>query len=355
MNKKRTANDVQAWRAQPAAAMSLPHTQQLPQQQQQHQQAPPQNAYTNQWNPHYSAAQYAAQPADMGRREQQQQVPDFRHYGTQPQAVQQAQHPHHQQHYAPPPVQQQQQQQPLAHAPQPQQAPPPQQVTPTPAPAPAPVPTPRSRKRAAPGAGTHAAAHPPQHAPQHAPQHTPAPHPPQQQQQPPQPVQQTPIVPPQVPQLVTVQQQQQQPPAPAPAPPQPAAAPAQPAPADDANSTPMPPPAKKSRTNTPWTPHEEQRLKQMRDAGNSWAEIAKTFPTRTEGSVKKHWYKDMHYAEFAEDEKQALLNAIKEYENNKWKVIGQKVGKPAKACEQFAKEQFPGKEPCHCERMLLPD
>jgi hypothetical protein len=27
---------------------------------------------------------------------------------------------------------------------------------------------------------------------------------------------------------------------------------------------------------------------------------------------------------------QALLNAIKEYENNKWKTIGQKVGKPAK-------------------------
>lgn len=24
------------------------------------------------------------------------------------------------------------------------------------------------------------------------------------------------------------------------------------------------------------------------------------------------------------------MNAIKEYENNKWKVIGQKVGKPAK-------------------------
>jgi hypothetical protein len=61
-----------------------------------------------------------------------------------------------------------------------------------------------------------------------------------------------------------------------------------------------------------------------------------------------------------------LLQAIKEYETNKWKVIGQKVGKPAKvraitcriaayvrfgkedlgasadfdqACEQFAKEQ----------------
>ena len=30
------------------------------------------------------------------------------------------------------------------------------------------------------------------------------------------------------------------------------------------------------------------------------------------------------------------MNAIKEYENNKWKVIGQKVGKPAKVRLQFA-------------------
>ncbi len=35
------------------------------------------------------------------------------------------------------------------------------------------------------------------------------------------------------------------------------------------------PATKKSRTNTPWSPAEEQRLKSMRDAGNSWSEIAK--------------------------------------------------------------------------------
>ncbi|KAL6714136.1 hypothetical protein ACLMJK_008630 [Lecanora helva] len=90
----------------------------------------------------------------------------------------------------------------------------------------------------------------------------------------------------------------------------------------------VPAPApKKSRTNTPWSPAEEQRLKVMRDAGNTWGEIAK----------------DMHYADFAEDDSTALLAAIKEYEANKWKVIGQKVGKPAKACEQYAKEHFGGR------------
>ena len=39
-------------------------------------------------------------------------------------------------------------------------------------------------------------------------------------------------------------------------------------------SAPAPAP-KKSRTNTPWSPAEEQRLKTMRDAGNTWGEIAK--------------------------------------------------------------------------------
>jgi len=34
---------------------------------------------------------------------------------------------------------------------------------------------------------------------------------------------------------------------------------------------------KRSRTNTPWTAAEEQRLKQMRDTGNTWSEIAKVW------------------------------------------------------------------------------
>lgn len=102
--------------------------------------------------------------------------------------------------------------------------------------------------------------------------------------------------------------------------------------------------------------------------------MLQTFPTRTEGSVKKHWYKvrnlplgekqewkviiqglirsigyalcrirrrrgkagpgtDIpHVANPRRGPVQsvALREAIKEYDANKWKVIGQKVGKPAK-------------------------
>ncbi|TDZ36138.1 Transcription factor MYB3R-3 [Colletotrichum spinosum] len=262
----------------------------------------PEYIYSNSTPQHNDMHSQHPYQQDMSRRDQH---PQFQ-YGAPPQQSP-APHQQQQQQQHPTPVQppmnipQSHSQQPTAqpqHQPPPQ-APPQQQAPPT---------TNRSRKRAAP------------------PQPAPAP-PPVVSSAPPVPAaptapSTTPIPPPVAPPVAV------------PAPQAPAA--------DDANAAPQPPPAKKSRTNTPWTPAEELRLKQMRDAGNSWAEIAKTFPTRTEGSVKKHWYKDMHYAEFAEDESQALLNAIKEYENNKWKSIGQKVGKPAKACEQYAKEHFPG-------------
>ncbi|KAF2999954.1 hypothetical protein E8E14_003343 [Neopestalotiopsis sp. 37M] len=70
------------------------------------------------------------------------------------------------------------------------------------------------------------------------------------------------------------------------------------------NATPAssPPAAKKSRQNSPWTDAEELRLKQMRDASNSWAEIAKTFPSRTEESIKTHWYNNMLHTDSAGDE-----------------------------------------------------
>jgi len=50
------------------------------------------------------------------------------------------------------------------------------------------------------------------------------------------------------------------------------------APLTQSTSAPSPmsqPIVKKSRVNTPWTPAEEQRLKVMRDNGDSWALIAK--------------------------------------------------------------------------------
>lgn len=65
----------------------------------------------------------------------------------------------------------------------------------------------------------------------------------------------------------------------------------------------------------------------------------------------------MHYADFAEDEVgrpvvgsssmawdadfsnqgAALLSAIKEYEASKWKIIGQKVGKPPKVSDSYSR------------------
>ncbi|ROV90106.1 hypothetical protein VMCG_09782 [Cytospora schulzeri] len=314
LNRRNEAADYRSYGA-------APHAQQTPtqqhHQQQQHQstiQPPmPVSQYPAQQQQHAQHAQHAqhVQPQHVHQHSQQHaqhiqqqagSTPNQQHVQPQHVQPQHVQQQHHVPHSQPTAVQPQQVQQ------TPQQS--------TPQPAPTPAPQPRGRKRGGAAAAAAAGAATPT-----APVTLP-----------PQPVQ-TPVQ----------QAASGQTPIPVPTPPAAIATPTQPAPvtADSSQAAAQPPPAKKSRTNTPWTPAEELRLKQMRDAGQSWAEIAKTFPTRTEGSVKKHWYKDMHYAEFAEDESQALANAIKEYENNKWKVIGQKVGKPAKACEQYAKEHFP--------------
>lgn len=59
--------------------------------------------------------------------------------------------------------------------------------------------------------------------------------------------------------------------------------------------------------------------------------------------IHSQWLRALQTLTNLAPQSQNLLSAIKEYENNKWKVIGQKVGKPAKACEQHAKEHWPGK------------
>lgn len=51
----------------------------------------------------------------------------------------------------------------------------------------------------------------------------------------------------------------------------------------EAEATPDRPPAKKHRTNTPWTPAEERRLKAMRDENKTWSEIAKVGTSQHHG------------------------------------------------------------------------
>lgn len=53
------------------------------------------------------------------------------------------------------------------------------------------------------------------------------------------------------------------------------------------------PPKKKGRTNTPWTAEEEQRLKQMRDLGKSWSEIAKVRYATVRGKVSSDLLLDL--------------------------------------------------------------
>lgn len=57
------------------------------------------------------------------------------------------------------------------------------------------------------------------------------------------------------------------------------------------------------RTNSSWTTAEEQELKTLRDAGKNWRSIARAFPTRTERSLIRHWYRDLHHADLEEQDR----------------------------------------------------
>ncbi|KAK9453498.1 hypothetical protein V1511DRAFT_512795 [Dipodascopsis uninucleata] len=105
-------------------------------------------------------------------------------------------------------------------------------------------------------------------------------------------------------------------------------------------SHPQPAPGKRVapvRAST-WTKAEEDRLRMLVEAGTKWGQITKEFPNRTAGAIKKHYYADMKHTVWNSEEDAKLSEAVREDEENKWKRIAEKVGKPAKACEKRIKE-----------------
>lgn len=77
---------------------------------------------------------------------------------------------------------------------------------------------------------------------------------------------------------------------------------------EEPSETPLSPVAKKGRTNTPWTPAEERRLKSMRDAGSSWNEIAKVGNTFDPRGLQSHTADDRCYRHFLQEQKAVSRN-----------------------------------------------
>ncbi len=82
---------------------------------------------------------------------------------------------------------------------------------------------------------------------------------------------------------------------------------------------------KKSRTNTPWTPAEEQRLKTMRDAGNSWGEIAKVLKDMLGFVID--WLADVSSKDLPESNRRERKEALVQ-------------GEPHSCCEQDTSSQL---------------
>ncbi|KAJ8103231.1 hypothetical protein POJ06DRAFT_246956 [Lipomyces tetrasporus] len=96
---------------------------------------------------------------------------------------------------------------------------------------------------------------------------------------------------------------------------------------------------------TTWTKVEEERLRVLVECGTKWQAITKEFPNRTAGAIKKHYYADMKHTTWNPDEDTKLTEAVKEDEDQKWKRVAEKVGKPAKACEKRMKELMKLQQP----------
>ncbi|KAF5092286.1 hypothetical protein D0Z03_002940 [Geotrichum reessii] len=100
-------------------------------------------------------------------------------------------------------------------------------------------------------------------------------------------------------------------------------------------------PAAKKKPNTrpmAWTKEEEDKLRDLVKSGTKWPQITQAFPKRSAGAIKKHFYADMKHTVWKEAEDNALQQVFKEDEDGKWKRIGEKLGRPARACERRMRE-----------------
>ena len=114
------------------------------------------------------------------------------------------------------------------------------------------------------------------------------------------------------------------------------ASPTPPTGANNANSTNNNPVIKKKPL--AWTKEEEDKLRNLVKIGTKWPEITAQFPNRSAGAIKKHFYADMKHTVWHEAEDNSLQQVYKEDEDQKWKRIGEKLGRPARACEKRMKE-----------------
>lgn len=93
-----------------------------------------------------------------------------------------------------------------------------------------------------------------------------------------------------------------------------------------------------------WTKEEENKLRSLVEAGAKWPSITREFPNRSAGAIKKHFYADMKHATWNEEDDSILQQAMREDEMEKWKRIGERIGKTPKSCEKRYRDMLREKE-----------
>jgi len=106
----------------------------------------------------------------------------------------------------------------------------------------------------------------------------------------------------------------------------------------------MPPPAPRPRgPKLKFTPEDDQLLVDLKEKKNlTWKQIADFFPGRSSGTLQVRYCTKLKAKTtvWTDDMIQKLRNAMREYENDRWRIISTKVGSgfsPA-ACKEKASE-----------------